>query len=158
MVRARGDKGTMDLLGWMPERVGAAAPALRGPVDTVLPRLVSDVLKAATKRGLEREEVAHALTLRLNRKVSKDTLDAWASPGRASNRIPADALVTLMVVTGDLAPLDWMAAQLGQALVAEEHADVVRDVVLVRDIEAKERELAAVKAAAAARLGRGGGR
>ncbi len=153
MVRARGDKGTLDLLGWEPESAGAHAPELRGPAEVVIPRLVSDALKLAGQRGHNRDEVAHSLSVRLDRKVSKDTLDAWASPARAANRIPLDAACALVAVTGDLSLIRWMAAQAGQVLVDAAHAPIVEDVVLLKQVEEKERALAALKATALARLG-----
>lgn len=153
MVRARRDSQTLDLLGWEPESTGAPALVFRGPAEIVIPRLVSEALKVATDAGQDREAVAHAMSVRLNRRVSKDTLDAWASPARTNNRIPLDATLALIAVTGDLDLLRWMAGTMGQVLVDEAHAGVVQDVVLVKQIEDRERRLAAAKAEALARLG-----
>ena len=152
MVRARGDRETLDLLGWEPERAGGLPPELRGPDEVVIPRLISSALEQ-----WDRHEAARRLSLQLDRRVSKATIDTWASPARTANRIPLDAAKALAVMTGDLSLVRWLAAALGQVVVKAELEQVVRDVALIRDIEDAERRLAAAKAAANSRLTGGGG-
>lgn len=129
----------MDLLGWEPPSP-AADPAPRGPMALVIPRLISAALAKHN-----REEVAHSMSVRLDRRVSKTTLDSWAAPGKPENRIPLDAVVALVAITGDTGILTWLAGMSGHVLVASQHAEVVNDVVLLRQIEAKEQALAAAK-------------
>lgn len=143
MARVRGDQHTMDLLDWQPPKV-AVAPAedMRGPLDLVIARLITTTLK-----GGNRKSVAEDMSRYLGRTISKDQLDAWASPGKPSNRMPLDAAVALIAVTGNLGILGWLAGEHGHVVVPARYADLIE----MHLLEEKEAEIARRKAALAAR-------
>jgi hypothetical protein len=145
MARRR-DTLTMDLLDWQPPRVavGYGESETRGPLDLVIARLVSTALKQARET---RAEIARQMTAYLGRPVSATTLDAWASPARSNNRIPLDAFVALIEVTGDLDLLGWLPGLHGHVVVPARYADLIEHHLL----EEKEAEIARRKAAALAR-------
>lgn len=152
MARAP-DRITLDLFrDWEPPQL-AVAPReeeTRGPLDLVITRLISLAIKKSER---SREEIAQQMSAYLGRTISKDTLDAWASPAKASNRIPLDAFVALIDATGDHDLLGWLPAQHGYVVVPARYADLIE----LHLLEEREAEIARRKAAVQARY-RGGSR
>lgn len=150
MVRRR-DNLTLDIFkDWAPPRVAVGFPEeeTRGPLDLVIARIISSALKAADR---PREDIAEAMSEFLGRKVTKATLDTWASPARTGNRIPLDAFVALIEATGDHDLLGWLPSQHGYVVVPEKFGDIIE----LHLIEEREAELQRRKQALAARW-RGG--
>lgn len=141
----RPDRSTLDLFTeWTPPQV-TVAPApedVRGPMDLVIARLI--------KRALEKRDraiVAAEMSEVLGRTVSPATLDAWAAPGKPSNRIPLDAFAALIEVTQDMSLLGWLPEMHGFVVVPAKYADLIE----LHLLEEKEQELARRKAALTAR-------
>ncbi len=150
MARAP-DRNTLDLFrDWEPPRiaVGPSDTETRGPLDLVITRLISTAIKKSER---SREDIAQHVSAYLGRPVSKDTLDAWASPAKANNRIPLDAFVALIDATGDHDLLGWLPAQHGYVVVPARYADLIE----LHLLEEREAEIARRKAAVQARY-RGG--
>lgn len=147
----RPDRSTLDMFSdWSPPQV-AVAPApedVRGPLDLVIARLI--------KRALEhrdRAEVAAEMSAVLGRTVAATTLDAWAAPGKPSNRIPLDAWAALIEVTRDMSLLGWLPEMHGHVVVPAKYADLIE----LHLLEEHEAEIQRRKAALSARY-KGGAR
>ncbi|WP_029005723.1 hypothetical protein [Azorhizobium doebereinerae] len=150
MARAP-DRITLDLFrDWQPPQVavGPSDEETRGPLDLVITRLISTAIRKSER---SREDIAQQMSAYLGRSVSKDTLDAWASPAKANNRIPLDAFVALIEVTADHDLLGWLPSQHGYVVVPAKYADLIE----LHLLEEREAEIARRKAMVSARY-RGG--
>lgn len=99
MVRDQKDKVTGDLLNWEPPQVAVGyAPEVagKGGLQNKIARLISRALRDARDDGVSRAEIARRMTTELNRSVSDDTLDKWASEASEAHRIPLDAFIALI--------------------------------------------------------------
>ncbi len=141
------DRMTLDLFhDWEPPKVavGPSEEDTRGPLDLVITRLISAAIK---KSDRSREAIAQQMGEYLGRSISKDTLDAWASPAKASNRIPLDAFVALIDATGDEGLLGWLPSQHGYVVVPAKYADLIE----LHLLEEREADISRRKAAVQAR-------
>ncbi|MFG1409478.1 hypothetical protein V5G24_00060 [Xanthobacter sp. VTT E-85241] len=143
---ARPDRSTLDLFhDWEPPQVTVAPREedMRGPLDLVIARLIKRAL-ADCKQS--REVIAQKMSDYLGRPISKDMLDAWASPAK-SNRMPLDAFAALVDATGDMSLLGWLPAEHGFVVVPARYADLIE----LHLLEERETEIARRKAMVAAR-------
>src|ERR1035441_7800259 len=67
---------------------------------------IDTVLRAILKRAIgvsqySREQIADELTVRLCRKISPATVDAWTAETKQAWRLPADAVPDLCEILGD---------------------------------------------------------
>lgn len=150
MARPR-DPSTLDMFqDWTPTAVTVAPRPedVRGPMDLVIARLIKRALE-----GRSREDVAARMADVLGRPVTATTLDAWASPAKAANRIPLDAFAALIEVTEDMSLLGWLPELHGYVVVPAKYADLIE----LHLLEEREAEIARRKAALTARY-KGGGR
>lgn len=149
---SRRDTRTLDLLSWEPPQVAAGygvEVAGRGPMENRIARLISQALRdAQDEQGLNRETVAGLMTLDLNRSITKDQLDKWASEASTGHRIPLDAFCALVKVIEAQALLGFIPELLGYVAVPKKYGDIIE----MHLIEEKERDLEARKQAIAARL------
>ncbi len=138
------DRATLDLFAdWQPQvTVAPRAEDVRGPMDLVIARLIK---RAVEKR--DRAQVAAEMSAMLDRTITAAMLDAWASPAKASNRIPLDAFAALIEVTGDTSLLGWLPEQHGYVVVPAKYADLIE----LHLLEEREAEIARRKAALTAR-------
>ncbi len=143
MVKARGDNQTMDLLQWKPPQVcidrGAEA-AGKGTLDNKIARIISAALRASKR---DRSDVAYDMTEFLGRRVSMEMLEKWASQAATGHRIPLDAFIALIDVTGSHQLVGFVADQFDLAVIPQQYADVIE----LHLIEEHEREVADRKAA-----------
>ncbi|OYW33965.1 MAG: hypothetical protein B7Z41_03840 [Rhizobiales bacterium 12-66-7] len=116
---------------------------MRGPLDLVIAKLIKRAL-ADCKQS--REIIAAKMTEYLGRPISKDSLDAWASPAK-SNRPPLDAFAALIYATGDMSLLGWMPAEHGYVVVPAKYADLIE----LHLLEERESEISRRKQALTAR-------
>ncbi|MBN9333265.1 hypothetical protein [Devosia sp.] len=148
----RRDDRTMDLLAWAPPQVAAGYEprvAGRGSMANQIARLVGQALRDATDEcGVTRSQVAAAMSLDLERSISEDMLNKWASEAATGHRIPTDAFVSLVKVLKAKDLLGFIPAQLDYVAVPKKYADIIE----MHLIEEKERDLVARKHALAARL------
>lgn len=147
----RPDRSTLDLFqDWTPPRVAVAPVAedVRGPMDLQIARLIKRALE-----GRDRAEVAAEMSAILGRSIAGTTLDAWASPAKASNRIPLDAWAALIEVTNDMRLLGWLPEAHGYVVVPARYADLIE----LHLLEEHEAEIQRRKAALSARY-KGGGK
>jgi predicted secreted protein len=123
---ARRDTSTLDLF-----RDVTPAP--------VVPRFAAEQVKAWTPArrlsraialtldecGQSREEVAAALSAHLGERVSKATLDAYASPEKP-HAISAQRLAALVVVTGDVRALNTLLNEAGLIVVPDKYEALLK--------------------------------
>ena len=149
---ARRDNRTADLLDWQPPQVAvgyAGDVAGRGSLDSRIARLLSRALRdAQDERGLSRDRVADLISRELGRNVTKDSLDKWTSEASTAHRVPLDVFVAMVRVLEAEELLGFIPEQLGFVVVPKKYADIIE----LHLIEEKERDLAAHKAALAAKM------
>lgn len=150
MTRRR-DNLTGDLLTWEPPKVEVGygeEVSGRGSLDNRIARVVSEALRdAKASASLQRADVARRMSDFLGRTVSEDMLNKWASEA-SQHRIPLDAFVALIEVTGSVGPLNFVPKYFGYAVVPEKY----RDIIELHLIEEHEREVDQRKAALVAKL------
>lgn len=127
MVRRR-DPATLDLFAWEQPRVVAALPEEatgRGPLDLRIAKVISYALDRARESDLKREDVAAEMTEFLRRKVSVDTLNKWAAPSSEMHRIPLDAFIALIKITGEIGLIGFIAELFEQVVVPAKYAAII---------------------------------
>lgn len=102
-----GDKQTLDLFkDYVPAPV---VPRFEEEVVRAFSpqgRLAKAVARTLEECGQSRDEIAAAISEILGERVSRSTLDAYASQAKESHQIPASRLAALVAVTGDPRPLN----------------------------------------------------
>lgn len=151
MVRDRGDKATNDLFTWEPPAVAVGYSeevSGRGELQNKIARLISRALRDARDNELTRTIVASKLGGELGRTVSEDMLDKWASEASEAHRIPLDAFIAMIRVTGATELLGFIPAMFGFVVVDKKYEPIIE----LQLIEEHEREVAVLKARATAKL------
>lgn len=152
MVRDKADRLTTDLLSWEPPPVAvgyADDVAGKGALANRIARLISRAMRdARDDNQLDRATIAHRLTDYLGRPVSEDILDKWASEAAEGNRIPLDAFVGLIHVTGATDLLGFIPGLFGFAVVPSKYEALIE----LQLLEEHERELQAHKTRMLARM------
>lgn len=121
----------------------------KGPLQNRIARLVSRALRdARDDRNISRAEVAHRMTEELGRPVSEGMLDKWASEAGEAHRIPFDAFIALVSVTGAMDLLGFLPNLMGFVVVPQKYKAFI-DLQLLED---HERDVAAYKAQIQANL------
>jgi hypothetical protein len=138
--------------GYGPEVAG------RGATGSRIARVVSRALKDARDgrdgdgradhgdgtRPMTRAEIARQISALLGRPVSATILDKWASEASDDHRIPLDAFIALIAVTGARGLIGFVPQQFGHSAIADAHADLV-ELTFIRarraELEAQERAL-----------------
>lgn len=153
----RRDDRTLDLLNWEPPAVSvgyAEDVAGRGPLANKIARVISRALRdAADDSGQSRDTIAAALSEALGRPISRAMLDKWTSEGSAEHRIPLDAFIALIRVTGAVDLLGFVAEMFGLVVIPERYQAIVE----LHLVEEHEADIRARKEALTAKL-RGGRR
>ena len=148
MARHR-DPLTKDLFDWQPPRVsvGYSADVIgRGRIDSKIARVIGQALRDARDEGLTRAQIARELSAWLGRQVSEAMLNKWSSEGSADHRIPLDAFIGLVHVTGAQDLLGFVPGEFGLTVIEEQYAEMIR-LQLIRDkrqeLEAQEQAIMA---------------
>ncbi len=151
MVRDRGDRATSDLFSWEPPPVAVGYSeevSGRGELQNRIARLISRALRDARDDGKPRGQVAQELGRELGRTVSEDMLDKWASEASEAHRIPLDAFIALIRVTGAHQLLGFVPEMFGFVVVEKKYEAIIE----LQLLEEHEREIAAYKARVSAKL------
>ncbi|MBK5962163.1 hypothetical protein CCR97_28815 [Rhodoplanes elegans] len=145
MVMPRRDTSTLDLFrDYEPAPVVPRFAADEVKAWTPARRLSRAIAKTLDECGRSREEIAAAMTEHLGERVPKAMLDAYASPEKP-HAISAQRLAALVLVTGDVRPLNTLLNDAGlivieakyEALLRREKARELRE-KLDREIEAAD--------------------
>lgn len=119
------DPLTPDLFDWKPPQVAVGLPseATRGgTLPNQIARAVAQTLKDC---GQSREEVAGAMSAYLDQSVSKNMLDAYASPSREEHRITLERSVALIEASGNLGLLGFIAGLFDHVVVPKKYRDLI---------------------------------
>ncbi|MAA97793.1 MAG: hypothetical protein CMN87_15470 [Stappia sp.] len=141
----RRDPLTQDLFAWEPPQVAVTLGDEgkgRGALDNQISRMVSRALRDAREDGSSRAEIARQISATVGRTVSEATLDKWASEAAEEHRIPLDAFLALVEVTGCTGLLGALTERFGLVVVDARYADLIE----LHLIEEHERDVAARKA------------
>lgn len=152
MARNR-DPYTLDLLAWTPPKIAAGYTedvAGRGALDNRIARLIARALKEAKEAGKKRDDISRAMSVYLNRPISEQSLNKWASESSTEHRIPLDAFAALIDATGANDLCGFIPAMFGFVAVPEKYEGVIK----LHLLEDHEREIAVEKAALTANIGR----
>lgn len=123
---------------------GVVAAQGENVLDAGIRQALLRVLNSAFDRQLSRERVADRMSKILGRSISKTHLDLWTAPSQADRRIPADALMALMMVCDDVWPLEWQAHHFDRKLLTADEAlcaEFGAMAVLDRHIKAKQKHI-----------------
>jgi len=146
------DPLTGDLFSWEPPKVTAGYSddvAGRGELGNQISRLVGRALRdACDDSRVSRDDIARRMSAHLGRSVSKEMLNKWSSEAAVEHRIPLDAFAALVEATGQTDLLGFLPRLFGFAVVPDRYADIIE----LHLIDEHEREIAARKAALAARV------
>lgn len=137
MVRDRRDDKTMSLLDWQPPEVAVkVADHIAGQGD-LANRIAKSVSHALRECELDRDRIALEMSRYLGRKVSHDVLDKWSSEASEANRIPFDAMIALIDVTGCTDLLGFAPEIFGFVVVENRY----RKIIELYEIERHERQV-----------------
>lgn len=114
---------TGDLLTWQPPNVAAGFRDVRGhDLRTKIADVVGQVLGSA---GMSRADIAQAMSARLGANVSKDMLDAYASPAKEGHQITFERLIALCEVTQSVDALGFAAGLMGHVVVPDRYSAII---------------------------------
>lgn len=152
MSKRRDDTLTGDLLAWEPPKVAVAYEdevAGHGHLDNKIARLVSRALRdAKDDQKLQRAVVARRMSDFLGRRINEEHLNKWSSEANDQHRIPLDAFVALIDVTGAKELLGFVPGQFDHVAMPARFADIVE----LHLIEEHEQEIADRKSNIMARV------
>ncbi|MBZ4022164.1 hypothetical protein CKO11_06800 [Rhodobacter sp. TJ_12] len=143
------DPLTKDLFEWQPPKValGYSADVIgRGRLDSKIARIIAHALRDARDSGLNRARVAREMADYLGRPVSEAILNKWASEGSDEHRIPLDAFVALVHVTGARDLLGFVPGEFGLTVIEDEYAALIEERLLeehIEEMQARRNALAA---------------
>lgn len=144
------DPLTKDLFEWQPQKVaiGYSADVIgRGRLDSKIARIIAHALRDARDSGQSRAQIARDMAEFLGRPVSEAILNKWCSEGSEEHRIPLDAFIALVKVTGARDLLGFVPGEFGLTVIEDEYAALIEERLLEEHIE----EMQARRAALAAR-------
>ncbi|WP_321362628.1 hypothetical protein [uncultured Celeribacter sp.] len=148
MARYR-DPLTKDLFDYKPPKVavGYSADVIgRGRLDSKIARIIGQALRDARDEGLTRAKIAKDLSDWLGRQVSEAMLNKWSSEGSADHRIPLDAFIGLVHVTGARELLGFVPGEFGLTVIEEQYAEMIEERLLddhIEEMEARKQVLIA---------------
>ena len=140
------DTLTLDLFEWQPPQVAVRMPAETvrgGTLRTQIARAVSQALKECDR---SRDEVAAAMSDYLNQEVSKNMLDAYASPSRDEHHISLERFVALIEATGSYGLLGFVADHFDHVVVPSKYSDLIELHMVEEQIERQTQRKQALQA------------
>lgn len=125
MARARGDQSTLDMLEWRPPgfTVGFDDDVLpwRGALHSKIVRALGQTLQTSKK---SRDVIAEEMSEVLRQKISRTTIELWASDAKEGHRISLERATVVIMVTNCHDPLGFIASELNFVVVPERDADI----------------------------------
>ena len=146
MARYR-DPLTKDLFEWQPPKVavGYSDDVIgRGRLDSKIARLIGQALRDARDEGLTRVQIAKGMIEYLGRAISEAMLNKWSSESSEDHRIPLDAFVALVEVTGAKDLLGFVPGMFGLTVIEDQYADLIEEQLLeehITEMEARKQAL-----------------
>jgi len=148
MAKLRGDKSTLDLLNWTPEKLEIArfddeqvrAAAIGGKISKAITTILMDA-KLREDAPLNRTDVAKKMTDWLDHEVTENMLSAYCSEARIDHNISLPRAIALMVVTEDSRLLSLIADEIGLAVIPKKYEGTVKEAILLEQKEELEKEI-----------------
>lgn len=143
MAKAR-DTLTPDLFDWQPPEVAVRIPQEHvrgGPLRSQIARALS---QAMSQSGKSREQIAMDMSEFLGAEITKNMLDAYASPSRDEHRIPIDRFIALIFATEGFGLLGFMAEQFGFVVVPEKYSALIELHLIDEQMERQSQRKAAL--------------
>lgn len=123
MVKARGDRQTLDLLAWEPPEIVGRFDEVRVRASSLRSRIAKGIAQTLKECGMPREQVARNMSdwLGAGEEVSKNMLDAYASEAREEQTISLLRVAALIHVTGDVRLLQLIAEMFGHSVIEDRY-------------------------------------
>ncbi len=119
MAKQRGDQSTFDILeDWTPPVIVERYEDERVRTSSLRNKVARAVAETLRESGMDRDEIAAAMSEWLGEEVTKNMLNNYASEAQADHTIPHLRLLALIHVTGDLRLLQ-VGAELFDFIVVE---------------------------------------
>jgi hypothetical protein len=116
--------------------VGYSADVIgRGRLDNKIARIISQALRDARDDGQTRAQVSREVSQFLGRPISEAMLNKWSSEGSEDHRIPLDAFIGLVHVTGAQDLLGFVPGEFGLTVIQNEYAELIEERLLEEHIE-----------------------
>jgi hypothetical protein len=146
-MRKHRDDFTIDMFtGWTPPRVSVGFEPDAFPGTRLASRISRAIARALKDCGKDRPTVAAQMSERLGYKVSKDTLEAYASEAKTQNNITVERFIALIHVTGKTELLGFLAEGFDMAVIPKRFENVI-ELALIEDharmIETRKKTLQA---------------
>ena len=130
--------GQLDLLAWTPPDVTDRFDDIRVRAASLSSRICLGISAALKDCGESRTQVAQAMSDYLGEPVTKNMLDAYASPAREDHVIPLTRFIALLHATRDRRLMELVAESLGWAVIDRRHLPMIE----LAAITEHQRELA----------------
>lgn len=127
----RRDKNTMDMFrDWQPEPVTKQFNedvTKGGTLDGQIARALSAAMaQAQTEHGMNRDDIALAMSDYLDQNITTNMLNSYASPARSDHKITLERLIALVEVTKCVELLSFVCGFAGCVVVPQKYADIIR--------------------------------
>ncbi len=120
-------------------------PAALAGLESQIASAVGTILNSITE---PREVTAAKMSVLLADQVSRQMLDAYASPAREGHKVPMSRFLALVAVTKRHDVLDILMREIGAAVLVDEEIQTARIGQLQLTIDEANRELKRLKASA----------
>lgn len=138
MSRSRIDAvAQLSLLDWVPPSPVAAFDPAQMRANSFDVRLARAVSIALAECGRSREQIADSMSRRMERHISVNILNAYASPTRDTHVISVPRFDALLAATGDQRLLEFIAEPHGLAVVDRR----LLPLISLAETQMKKREL-----------------
>jgi hypothetical protein len=138
-MRDRGDGKTLDLLEWEPPVLAPVVSEEKVRSGSLRGRMARAVALALRECELPREAVAERMGEFLGEDVTLGMVNNYASQAKEEHTISAIRLAALAHATGDLRPLQILAATFEHSLIPTRYLPAIEDALLDDKIEELER-------------------
>lgn len=146
-MRKPRDEFTLDLFNdWTPPRVSVGFEPDAFPGTRLASRISRAIARVLKDCGKDRRTVAAQMSERLGYKVTKETLEAYASEAKTQNNITVERFIALIHATGKTELLGFLAEGFDMAVVPRKYENVI-ELALIEDharmIETRKKTLQA---------------
>jgi hypothetical protein len=137
MVRQRKDTFTLDLLtDWKPPAVTAEFEEHDVRAADIKQRIALAVAAVLRESDFDRDAIAQGMSVFLGEKVTRNMLNAYASPSREDHVISLARFLALADATDDAQRLlQVLATPFGLSVVENRYVPAIRDAMLTDQIE-----------------------
>jgi hypothetical protein len=132
-MRKQRDDFTLDLFkDWTPPRVSVGFEPDAFPGTRLASRISRAIARVLKDCGKDRLTIAALMSERLGYKVTKETLEAYASEAKTQNNITVERFVALIHATGKTELLGFIAEGFDMAVIPKRFENVI-ELALIED-------------------------